>query len=72
MSNPMSGIMGEVDEVKLSFIQSGAQVGKFWFDEKAEKFRFEGDTDKAAAIFVAKIIEELNRIEASSQGVILR
>lgn len=63
MVDLMTGIVGEADEIKLSFVKKGVQVGRFWHDEKTGKFCFEGDADKSAQIFVARILEQLNKIE---------
>ncbi len=65
MVDLMTGIVGEVDKLDLKFVKDGEQVGRFWYDAKAKKFYFLGSVEPAADMFVARILEQLEKIEAS-------
>ncbi len=36
----------------MTLSQDGKELGNFWFDDKAALFRFKGDVDRSAKIFV--------------------
>lgn len=43
--------------LNLAFYQDGKSVGIFWFDEKIQSFRFEGDVNESAELFVEYVIK---------------
>ena len=47
-------------EISYTLVEEGKQVGKFWFDEKEKRFKFEGDLEASAQILAAHILKELN------------
>ncbi len=54
-----TGIVG--DEPNYTLIEEGKQVGKFWFDEETKRFKFEGDMEASAQIFMEHVLRTLNQ-----------
>jgi len=56
---PDTGIV--CDEPNYTLIEEGKQVGKFWFDERIKRFKFEGDMEASAQIFMELVLRTLNQ-----------
>lgn len=67
MVDLMTGIVGEIDKLDLKFVKDGEQVGRFWYAEETGKFYFEGNVGHSADMFVARILEQLEKIGAENE-----
>jgi len=67
MVDLMTGIVGEIDKLDLKFVKDGEQVGRFWYAEETGKFYFEGNVGRSADMFVARILEQLEKIGAENE-----
>ena len=64
MSNDIdTGVSHEPDTT--TFVQQGRVVGKFWYDEEQKIFRFKGDVEGSAQIFMQLILRLLNEDDRS-------
>jgi len=50
-----------ISEPNYTIIEEGKQVGKFWFDERIKRFKFEGDMEASAQIFMEHVLITLNQ-----------
>lgn len=44
-----------------TFIEEGKEVGRFFFDEEIKRFKFEGDMEASAQIFMEHVLRTLNQ-----------